>query len=158
MSPKYYQVITIQGESKGFKPTVKGKHKTASKYLRENHGTLSLPSDPAPSSLPLQGGKGFSRSSSELSSSEDVWQPRKREKMRESGGKRKEAGTTERFPPILLMSKSCLWLQCIGAYILPQPSKITKRTKIKSYWTNLEENQKVTKRIQKGKRRRKSIV
>ena len=26
--------------------------------------------------------------------------------MRESGGKRKEAGTAERFPPILLMSKS----------------------------------------------------
>ena len=54
--------------------------------------------------------------------------------MRESGGKRKEAGPAERFPPILLMSKSCLWLQCIGAYILPQPSKITKITKIKSYY------------------------
>ena len=83
MSPKDYQVITIQGESKGFKLTVKGKHKTASEYLRENHGTLSLLSDPAPSSLPLQGGKGFSCSSSELSSSEGVWQPRKGEKMRE---------------------------------------------------------------------------
>ena len=52
--------------------------------------------------------------------------------MRESGGKRKEAGTAERFPPILLMSKSCLWLQCIGAYILPQPSKITKEPKPKA--------------------------
>ena len=28
--------------------------------------------------------------------------------MRESGGKRKEAGTVERFPPILLMSKRVL--------------------------------------------------
>ena len=106
MSPKDYQVITIQGESKGFKPTIKGKHKTANEYQRENHGTLSLPSDPAPSSLPLQGGMGFSCSSSELSSSEGVWIPRKGEKMRESGGKRKEARIVERFPPILLISKS----------------------------------------------------
>ena len=45
--------------------------------------------------------------------------PESGEKMRESGGKRKEAGTVERFPPILLMSKSSLCLQCIGAYILP---------------------------------------
>ena len=103
MSPKDYQVITIQGESKGFKLTVKGKHKTASEYLHENHGTLSLPSDPAPNSLPLQGGKGFSCSSSELSSSEGVWQPRKGEKMRESRGKRKEAGIAERFLSILLI-------------------------------------------------------
>ena len=51
--------------------------------------------------------------------------------MRESEGKRKGAGTAKRFLPILLMRKSCLWLQCIGAYILPQRSKITKRTKIK---------------------------
>ena len=87
MSPKDYQVITIQGESKGFKPTVKGKHKTASEYLRENHGTLSLPSDPAPNSLPLQGGKVFSNSSSEFSSSEGVWLPKK---MREKEEKARE--------------------------------------------------------------------
>ena len=92
--------------TKGFKLTVKGKHKTASEYLHENHGTLSLPSDPAPSSLPLQGGKGFSCSSSELSSSEGVWQPRKGEKMRKRRGKRKEAGIAERFLSILLIDGS----------------------------------------------------
>ena len=106
MSLKDYQVITIQGESKGFKLTIKGKHKTTNEYLRENKGTLSLPSDAAPSSLPLQGGTGFSYSSSELSSSEGVWIPRKGEKMRESVGKRKEVGIAERFLPILLMRKS----------------------------------------------------
>ena len=129
MNPKDYQVLTIQGESKGFKPTIKGKHKTASEYLSEKHGTLSLPLDHAPSSLLLQGGRVSSCSSSEFSSSEGVCQPRKGEKMRESGGKRKEAGIAERFPPILLMSKIYLWLQCIGDYILPQPSKITKEPK-----------------------------
>ena len=55
--------------------------------------------------------------------------------MRESEGKRKGAGTAERFPPILLMSKSFfLFDYSAGAYILPQPSKITKRTKIKCYY------------------------
>ena len=92
MSPKYYQVITIQGESEGFKPTVKGKHKTASEYLRENHGTLSLPSYPAPSSLPLQGGMVSSQPSLEFSSSRGVWQPRKWKKERENGAAEKDAG------------------------------------------------------------------
>ena len=92
MSPKDYQVITIQGEYKEFKPTVKGKHKTASEYLRENHGTFSLPSNPAPSSLPLQGGMISSQPSLELSSSRGVWQPRKWKKMRENGAAEKEEG------------------------------------------------------------------
>ena len=92
MSPKYYQVITIQGESKGFKPTVKGKYKTVSEYLCENHGTLNLPSDPAPSSLPLQGGMVSSQPSLEFSSSRGVWQPRKWKKGRENGVVEKEAG------------------------------------------------------------------
>ena len=92
MSPKYYQVITIQGESKEFKPTVKGKQKNASEYLRENHGTLSLPSNLAPSSLLLQGGMVSSQPSLELSSSRGVWQSRKWKKMRENGAAEKEEG------------------------------------------------------------------
>ena len=50
----------------------------------KNMEPLSLPQDPSPSGLLLQGGKGSSRSSSELSSSEDVWLVRKREKEREN--------------------------------------------------------------------------
>ena len=47
--------------------------------LREKQGIHQQLSDPTPSSLPLQGGRGFSRSSSKLSSLEGVWQPRKGE-------------------------------------------------------------------------------
>ena len=73
--------------------------------------------------------------------------------MRVSGGKRKEAGIVERFSPILLMSKSCLWLQCIGAYILPQPSKITKEPKSKAITRDkMEENQKGNKMSQNVKK------
>ena len=100
MSPKDYQVITIQGESKGFKPTVKGKHQTASEYLRENHGTLSLPSDPAPSNLPLQGGRVSSQPSLELSSSRGVWQPRKRKENDKKSVKMKQTtGELKTSPP-----------------------------------------------------------
>ena len=73
--------------------------------------------------------------------------------MRESGGKRKEAGTAERFPPILLMSKSCLWLQCIGAYILPEPSKITKEPKSKAI--TRDKMGRKTKREQNESKRQK---
>ena len=52
----------------------------------------------APNSLPLQGGKGFSRSSSKLSSLEGVWLPRKREKMRENEAREKEAGELKASP------------------------------------------------------------
>ena len=48
--------------------------------LREKQGIHQQLSDPTPSSLFLQGGSGFSRSSSKLSSLEGVWQPRKGEK------------------------------------------------------------------------------
>ena len=51
-------------------------HSDGSGYLCEEQGTSSS-LDPAPSSLPLQGGKGFTRSSSKLSSLEGVWLPRK---------------------------------------------------------------------------------
>ena len=56
----------------------------------KNMEHLSLPQDPAPNSPLLQGERGFSYSSSELSSSEGVWQPRKGEKMRENGRKEKQ--------------------------------------------------------------------
>ena len=51
--------------------------------------------DPVPSSLPLQGGKGFSRSSSELSSSESVWLPRKWKENERKGEKMEKAGEAE---------------------------------------------------------------
>ena len=57
---------------------------------------LSLPQDPTPSSLFLQGERGSSRSSSELSSSEGVWlvrkwkeNERKREKVKPKTGELK---------------------------------------------------------------------
>ena len=49
----------------------------------KNMEPLSLPVDPLPNSLLLQGERGFSRSFSELSSSEGVWLVRKGEKVRE---------------------------------------------------------------------------
>ena len=48
---------------------------------------LSLPQDPAPSSLLLQGERGSSRSSSELSSSEGVWLVRKLKENERKGEK-----------------------------------------------------------------------
>ena len=71
----------------------------------KNMEHLSLPQDPAPNSPLLQGERGSSRSSSELSSSEGVWLVRKGEKMRESGEKIEKSGRAESFPPILLLSK-----------------------------------------------------
>ena len=52
--------------------------------------------------------------------------------MRESGEKIEKSGKDESFLPILLLSKK-FFDYSAGAYILPQPSKITKKTKIKSY-------------------------
>ena len=49
----------------------------------KNMKTLSLPLDPSPSGPLLQGGSGFSHSSSEKSSSEGVWLVRKEKKIRE---------------------------------------------------------------------------
>ena len=48
-----------------------------SEYLREKRGTPHLALDPVPSDPLLQGARGSSHSSSELSSSEDVWLVRK---------------------------------------------------------------------------------
>ena len=63
--------------SKGSKPRVQRKHINVSEYLRENHETPQLALDPLPSGLPLQGERGSSHSSTELSSSEAVWLVRK---------------------------------------------------------------------------------
>ena len=85
MSPKSYQVITIQGDSKGMKKLrLNRENNNGSGYLHEKNGTLSLPQDPAPSSLLLQGERGSSRSSSELSSLEGVSLVGKGEKVREN--------------------------------------------------------------------------
>ena len=50
----------------------------------KNKELLSLPHDPFPNSLLLQGERGSSHSSSDLSSSEGVWLVRNREKVREN--------------------------------------------------------------------------
>ena len=50
----------------------------------KNMEHLSLPQDPAHSNPLLEGERGSSRSSSELSSLEGVWLVRKGEKMREN--------------------------------------------------------------------------
>ena len=50
----------------------------------KNMEPLRLPQDPLPSTLLLQGERGSSHSSSELSSSEGVWLVRKGEKVREN--------------------------------------------------------------------------
>ena len=63
--------------------------------LREKQGNQEFTLRPLPSSPPLQGGRGFSCSSSKLSSLEGVWQPRKGEKMRETGAGK---GKAESFP------------------------------------------------------------
>ena len=47
----------------------------------KNMEPLSIPQDPSPSSLVLQGAKVSSRSSFEFSSSEGVWLVRKGEKV-----------------------------------------------------------------------------
>ena len=78
----------------------------------KNMEHLSLPQDPAHSIPLLQGERGSSRSSSELSSSEGVWLMRKGEKMRETGEKIEKSGKAESFPPILLLTRT-LSLKCL---------------------------------------------
>ena len=70
--------------------------------------------------------------------------------MKESEGKRKEAGTAKRFLPNLLMSKSCLRYSAVGAYILPQPRKIYKKNQNQKLLQGIkwEENQKRNKNQQ----------
>ena len=56
----------------------------------KNRGTSSS-LDPAPSSLLLQRGKGFSQPSSKLSSLEGVWLPRKCQENKKKKGEENEA-------------------------------------------------------------------
>ena len=56
-----------------------------------NMEPLSLPSNPLPSGLLLQGGRGSSHSSSDLSSTEGVWPVRKLKKMKENAREKHEA-------------------------------------------------------------------
>ena len=74
--------------------------------------------------------------------------------MRESGGKRKETRTAERFPPkkTLLMEK--ILLQCLsGAFITKPPLQNTKKTKNKSYYKGQigKKQKNVTKRSKRQK-------
>ena len=62
------------------------------------------------------------------------------QKVREKGRKREKmekSGKAESFLPILLLSQKFIFDYSAGAYILPQPSKITKKNKIKSYYKGL---------------------
>ena len=72
-----------------------------------------MPQDIDPNSLPLQGGKGFSRSSSKFSSLEGVWLPRKREKMRENEAGEKEAGELKASPKKKFINQGET-LQCLA--------------------------------------------
>ena len=139
MSLKHYQVITIQGESKGFKPTVKGKHQIASEYLRENHGTLSLPSDPTPSSLPLQGGRVSSQPSLELSSSRSVCQSRK---WKENEGRRKNGKNGALC--LFIAENSPITVYTNGLYSHQDKRKCQKQQKHLTFTrTKLEETKKM---------------
>ena len=77
MSPKAYQIMTIQDDSKESTPKVKRAINNGSEYLSENMEPLSLPQKPLPSGLLLQGGRGSIHSSSEFSCSEGVCLVRK---------------------------------------------------------------------------------
>ena len=90
---------------------LKRENSDGSGYLHEKHGTLSLPQDPAPSSPLLQGERGSSRSSSELSSSEGVWLVRKGEKVREKERKCERVGRPESFRPKNFINEEAS-LQC----------------------------------------------
>ena len=78
--------------------------------------------------------------------------------MRESGGKRKEAGIVERFPPkkkTLLIKR--LLLQCLsGAFIAKPPLQNTKKTKSKSYYKGQigKKQKKCNKKVKTSKSRK----
>ena len=59
-----------------------------------------------------------------------------RQESERKGEKMRKAGKLELFTPkvLLMSSKVVFGYNSVGAYVLPQPSKITKRTKIKSYY------------------------
>ena len=77
LNPKILPNNSHSRRFKGIKTYIyKGNIVTIVETCVKNRGTSSS-LDPTPSSLPLQGRKGFSQPSSELSSSEGVWFPRK---------------------------------------------------------------------------------
>ena len=65
----------------------------------KNMEHLSLTQDPTPSSLLLQGERGSSPSSSELSSSEDVWLVRKWKENERKGKESEKGGRAKSFSP-----------------------------------------------------------
>ena len=69
----------------------------------KNMETLSLLQDLLPSGLLLQGGRGFSHSSSEKSSLEGVWIVRKEKKMKENERKTRACSTS--LQKLLLIRK-----------------------------------------------------
>ena len=78
---KACQVLAKESTSKSFKPKVRNfGNQNVKTCCVKKQGNHQQPADPSPSSLLLQEGSGFSRSSSKLSSLEGVWQPRKGEK------------------------------------------------------------------------------
>ena len=84
----------------------------------KNMEHLSLPQDPSPSGLLLQGGKVSSRSSSELSSSEAVWLVRKwkeNERVRKAGKMLKASRPSFINDPTKVSVYSVAW----GLYTAP---------------------------------------
>ena len=105
------------------------------------------------SSLPLQGEKDFSHSSSELSSLGGVWLVRNGEKIKENEGKRKEAGELKAScqKEILLMKKMSRYSVCLGLYTAPKQYKLPKSTKaVNCYKDKMERNQKRNKNVKKS--------
>ena len=118
----------------------------------KNMEHLSLPQDPAPSSPLLQGERGSSRSSSELSSSEGVWQPRKGEKMRENG--RKEKQQVKILPITFTNGEDVFNSACLGL-LYPNPFTKYQKTKTKSYYKGQiwKKTKKGTKLVKTSKSR-----
>ena len=82
------------------------------------------------------------------------------EKKKRKRDKRRKSGKAESFPPILLLSKKFPFVTVHRSlYTAPAKQNYKKNQNQKLLQgTILEENQKVTKRSKKGKRRRKSTV
>ena len=77
--------------------------------------------------------------------------------MRESGGKRKEVGTAERFPPKKPLLIERLLLYCLsGAFIAKPPLQNTKKSQKQKLLqgTNWEETKKCNKKVKTSKNRK----
>ena len=101
-----------------------------------------MPSDPL-----LQGARGSSRSSSELSSSEGVWLVRK---WKENEGKWERKAEKKQEPRTFINGEDPLTVSSLGAFIAKPLYKITKITyQILLQWG---QKRKKTKRVKKQKR------